>query len=318
MIDKFFRTVVQLGAVAVLSRGGIVFAQEDHDSIGLHSTACEESTMATVRSLIALELLPRAVLLDPDDDADLNTTARLHCYPDAVMITVYDGNRAEPLTLELDLRATAHAARERLIALTVSELIVTSRMEPRPIERPSSGSPSSSAPRESDEIHATPWAAAGITRLGEPATLGPTVQVGALGRRGSLGALADVRVDWASVRLTEGEATMWTLAGSVAPAVVWHTNRFDVFAGVGVCAGYARLRGLPSSPELEGNGLGGAWIAAMLTTGVHTRVAEWALLRGAFETGYVIRPVRGLDVDQQQSFALEGLRLALTVGVGFE
>ena len=101
------------------------------EPVVLNLPDCLDAPSADVAKLVALELAPRLrVVPAADAGARALLAATVACPPGKrAQLTVHDPTRATPLRVELDLARTAPEARTRLLALTLAELIATSRLE---------------------------------------------------------------------------------------------------------------------------------------------------------------------------------------------
>ncbi|HMI92700.1 MAG TPA: hypothetical protein VK509_15095 [Polyangiales bacterium] len=99
--------------------------------IVLNLPNCLDAPSADVAKLVALELAPRLrVVPGVGAGAQVRLTATVVCPAGQhARLTVDDPARTTPLRVELDLARTAPEARARLLALTLAELIATSRLE---------------------------------------------------------------------------------------------------------------------------------------------------------------------------------------------
>lgn len=203
--------------------------------------------------------------------------------------------------MSLSLTATPPAARPRLLAISIAELVATSRLEgptpPLALPKPRAVSL---------------WLEAGAAIA--PDLWSPTLLAG-----GSYGyrilAQADLALE-AGRRETRA-ATLYArmLSLSVAPLVPVLRGRTSVALGVGMRLGWAWLSASSRREGVVGQGLSGLYAAsiarAMMAVVLHER---WSL-RLDLELGYVVKAVRGLDAGGEKLLELAGLRTAAALGL---
>ncbi|MET0388007.1 MAG: hypothetical protein ABW321_18690, partial [Polyangiales bacterium] len=174
---------------------------------------CADVSGQDVRALVALEVAPRPVAA-ADGVEGTTTHAWLECLGDAARMWVADPARSAPLQVSVTLGDLAPAARPRLLALAMAELIATSRLR----------RPQPTAADAPEPLVLQLWLGAGAAREGEPAWLAPAIALGAVGARAFLALTLDVRAtrgerttDAASLTsfdLSVAAGTAWRLASS--------------------------------------------------------------------------------------------------------
>jgi len=315
--------------LAVLSAASSVRAQGDAagDAVALDADACAGLDVEALRELVALELSPRPVVLAADTaEVPAGTRARLACGPERASLEVRDRQRAEPLTLELDLGRTPPAARTRLVALTLSELIVTSRMEQSAAAQASPPPEPGAAVEDGDEAEAEApqppraslWLAAAAVHEGSPGGLAFGPQLGVLADLGPLSLHAAVQADWRSDRIAGADVSARALALSLSPGLAFQLGALTSFVGAGVQLGHVRLEAAAPTPGVEGRTLSGLWHAPALVVAGQLAVAGPLALHLGLDLAYVTRPVRGLDQRQSpgsELYAHEGLRFGAALGL---
>jgi hypothetical protein len=281
------------------------------DAVQLDLPDCGGVSGAEVRRLVALELAPRPVL-KPDSLAPATTQGRLECTPEGARITVSGVVSDPPLRLEVGLTELAPAARPRLLALALAELIATSRHEHS--QPPTAAEPAARPTRISLHV----WLALGAVRAAEPAVLSPALGVGAALRLDWFALAADLRVDRGERETSPAQVVLETLSLGGAPSWRAGGRSWQLLLGPGLRAGYARMRGEARRADLEGQTLSGFWLGPCLAASFELAfVHRWAARIGA-EAGYVTQTLRGEGDDANALLKLAGPWLSLTVGLSWE
>jgi hypothetical protein len=292
----------------------------------LDSQACPAVAQDELRELIALELAPRR-LAGPRENLEPHVVhARIHCADNHARLSVEDSTEDRRQELELDLQETMPAARTRLLALTLSELIATLDMElaqpARAAANAPPGPPAANQARLSAETcRGHWWLGAGLAREGRPALLAPALHSGVLWYVPELplALWVDLLGSHGRRTLSEGSLSTWTLAGSALLGARLQTTWVEVLLGAGVRLGYARLAGAAHGDALSGGAVASWWWGPLVSAGLLIRLhGRWGV-RTALELAYVAKPVRGLDSKAQAAYALERLQLhaLVAVSVGF-
>jgi hypothetical protein len=289
----------------------------DDDAVVLEASECPALEVEPIRELVSLELAPRTVVLQAQAfDVRAGTAARLRCAEAAVELSVHEPGHDASLSLTLDLTHTPLAAQPRLIALTLSELIVTSRMETQArAERPPAQVPEAESPTPPSDRPLRLWLAAGMARHGEPAAFAAALYAGLLAELGPAGVLSEVQGDFGGEQLSAGDVRVFTLSMSAVPALRARLSQLELFAGAGLRAGYAQLSGDSEDPLVQGRRVRGLWLGPVLALGLHVPVSSPLALHGGLELGYVAKPLRGFDAAGGDFYALEGFRLTLALGL---
>jgi len=253
----------------------------------------------------------------------------LECEGTVARIVVEDVQRAEPLRLEIALGELAAAARPRLLALAIAELIATSRLErtrvaaapvPAPVE------PQPTAAEESAEASAGPavppslqvWLALAAVREAEPAVLAPSIALGAVQSWDQLALVLDVRYERGQRAETEVELGFDVVSIALGPAGRLHGRSYQLLLGAALRVGYASLRAKARAADLEGDSLGGAWFGPCGQAALQFQVAPgWGVRLGG-EVGYFAREIEGLGVSRERVLGLHGVWVAAMLGVGVE
>jgi len=291
------------------------------DVVRLSIPDCDGASGAQITELVGLELAAHSTIVQ-DDTQPATLRASLHCDDSHAIITVEDSRRPTPLVLRLDLDETRTEARPRFLALAVAELIATSRLERAP--PPAPPPPRAPAPvraRLVPPVHAHEptssfWLSAGVLRSHDPAVWSPALVAGAAHGFGRLALTGDVEFDWGQRTTAAATVDVRSLSLSLAPALSLATGRFGWQLGLGVRAGEVWLEATPREANLVGKSLSGIFIAPILQSAQHLRLAGPVFARLALEAGYVVKTVRGLDADRSPLLEVRGLRVSALLGVG--
>jgi hypothetical protein len=302
------------------------------DDVQLSIPDCEGIAGDEIAKLVALELAPHRSAAN-EAAAREPLRASVRCAAEHATIQVEDPERASPLVLELDLSATPQPARARFVALSLAELIATSRLErtatnagakpqaapaqaaAQAAQAPPPPEPASPAPAPPD-ARWTLFLQGGAARVFEPALLAPAVAAGAAFELlPPFAVVGDVAYERAQTSSTDANVTAQSASLSLAPAWWIRARRLTLALGLGLRAGYAHFAGSPRHGGLVGHDLSGLFLAPIAQAGAQLRLADHWGARIALELGYVVKPVRGLDADQGTLLALRGARLAALIGM---
>lgn len=280
-------------------------------------TACAAITGDKLLELVALELAPRPVRAATGNDSG-GTMAHVVCLDTQAQLSVHDQTRGRQQALALDLSETLPAARTRLVALALSELIATVEMEP-------AGAPSPAHVRSEEATARTPpaplqlrgWLALAVTREGSPRVLAPALQLGALTSFGPwpLALQAELQANRAGRALADGELTSTGFSGAVALLGLLRTSQLDFTLGGGVRLGYTLLEGDANDASLDGRSVAGRWWGPSVSASALLRlVGPWAL-RGALDGTYLTRGLRATDASGAILYELEGGLMSASLGL---
>ena len=266
-----------------------------------------------VRRLVALELAPR-LRVDAGDGATA-IVGSVTC-GERVQIVIDDPERASPLQLSLDLASAPEPARARLLALSIAELIATSRLERSPeLERAREADAAASSEPASEPARAwRVWLGPGLSRLGSPALTLLGIEGGASYTLGPVVMLAELQARWGDADTLAAEVGVQTYSAALLLSPRLSLGAFDFTAAPGARLGHARLVGRPERAELRGEALSGVWFGPLIGAAVQYRFTTWAAARAAFELGYVARPVRGLDEQSRRLLELDGAWASASLG----
>lgn len=281
---------------------------------------CANLSQAALREHLDLELATLSL-------SHVAAQLAIHCQSDAatIALTRASGSRF-PVEVRVDLRDTAQAARERLIALAATELVAQAeraRAESElplataaPIARPAQARDSAGGTPQHSRHRASQLFVAGSLSLdGAP----KTVLWG-----GSLGALLGLARSWSlllDTRFERGQrqgelATVrWSsLSGFAGPSVRAELGLFQPMGGFGVRAGWLALSADARTPH-EGRSLTAPWLGLALPVRLGAELATGVIPFLGAEAGYVLVPVKG-NVDDGSSLAQHrGLWFGGTIGV---
>jgi hypothetical protein len=303
-------------------------AQQAEDGVVLHVPDCLGASGAEVKKLVSLELAPRLRVLDEGGAL----RGRVVCSAPRVTISVEDAARATPLRIELDLQAAAPEARQRLLALTLAELISTRQLERAENARVARAHAQQAAQAEqdaSDEAAASDsddasasdqaplqlWLAPAVSLTAAPMTPlfggagGAAHAVGPL----LLGLELEARFGGDARARSDVALSAYSAALSAAPLIL--RAPVQLSAGVAFRLGYARLSASANRPELQSDALDGLWLGPAAQLALQLPLAASTGLRFAVEAGYHLRPIVGHDELGRERFALRGAWLSLSIGI---
>lgn len=277
--------------------------------------SCED-IIATVTKVVALELHCQvnrvAVGAAPATSA---TQVRLRCASDSATLAVYEPGTASPLTLHLDLGPAPPSARPRLLALALSELIVSARMggvgpESEPEARPQEPS-REPQPGAQQQV----WLGPGLVWSVASKRLAPSFHAGARLRSGALAGLLDLRGDL--IQHGQASATVggFAMSALIAPALVANLGEFELLGGIGLRLGYVRLSGDSDDAALVSRTLSGWLLDPAVHLALAMALSQRVGLRAAVEAAYVGKPIRGLDADGRALYQTAGVSLGANLGL---
>ena len=279
---------------------------------------CPELSEATLREHIDLELKTLEL-------SGVPSLLRMACQGSNVVIelTRSSGSRY-PVEVRVELRETARAARERLIALAATELVAQaerarSTLEPVRSEVTSSApkADQSPLPRAPSGRHQSELFVAGSVALeGEPTTTLWGGSLGtALGLSPSWSLLLDTRFERGERSLELAKVRWSVLSGFIGPLLRARWGSFRPSAGLGVRAGWLALTADASAPN-EGRSLTAPWVGVALPLKLGAEVGGFVAPFLGVEAGYVLVPIRG-NLDDGTALAEQrGSWISAQVGVG--
>jgi hypothetical protein len=301
----------QLASVGfLLSLGSSAHAAENR--LGLELRACGELSEGALREHLELELATLAL-----SGADARLVLR--CERSLVVIELYRASGAGyPVSVKVDLRDTAKPARERLVALSASELIAQAeraRASPSPdpvrprVERAvTSASPASDRAPPAERPRIELFLAGNAAWQGRPRA---TLWGGSLGTRWGVthtwSVLLDTRFERGQETLPLAEVRWTSLSGFVGAVAHAKAGHLQLSAGLGARAGWLALAASAQRPN-EGLGFTAPWAGVAAPLRIALDVGGFVSPLVGLELGYVALPVHGQIEDATGS---SGARSAL-------
>lgn len=290
---------------------------------------CDPSLAGEVQRIVGIEL--RAVVVDPGAPGAPLTRAVVSCRDDVADLTVADAVTSKVVSRSVAVMQAVPAARGRLLALAVAELVAASWEEvvsnPAPkVPAPVSTPPEARASVRRVIVQRRQRAEFAMGEAAPPITLDATVDARAFFDSGALLWGGDVHghvplgralalrlgagADYGEIARSLGSVTVMTLQGSAA--VGWALDRILMWAGA--VAGFARVGGQPH-PNAIGRVESGPWIGPEvgLDVALWPRAPVHATVGAA--AGAALLGVKG-DVDRDADVAVLGAWAALRLGFG--
>ena len=314
------------GLALSAAAGSAALAEGTRGPVVVELEHCEEPLEVEVRRIVGVEL--RATVIDAVGAGNDVTLVMATCRGSAADLALVDGATGKRLERTVALSAAAPAARARLLALAVAELVVAGRQE---IE---------DAPRASkqDIAPAAPPARPAV-EVSEPAKPAPTRAVADLigvvrafpqsdlwllggGLRGvvaisrPLYLAVEVTGEWGSTSRATGQVAGRAIGGALLAG--WGIERRWAFImpWVGAHSGLASLTGEPSAGSAIS---GGTESGALLGPEIGLAASLWPRApvhaTVALSAGVLLLGVRG-KVVQDRDVSLLGPWVALAIGVG--
>ncbi|HEX6240068.1 MAG TPA: hypothetical protein VFZ61_04215, partial [Polyangiales bacterium] len=226
--------------------------------------------------------------------------------------------------LTLDLTETVASAQTRLVALAISELVVSLELEAQSAraEQATPAPPPAPPPaRPAEPAHARgdAWLSAGLVYAGRPALLGWSLDAGAQWHVGQLPLSLEADLGGARMEgsVDDGRVRSWLLMGSLALLPTLRRAFIEAGLGAGLRIGYALLDGAPAagSATLDAGQVHAFWWGPLITGHVLVPVYGRLAVRAAVDVAYVVKPVRGLSASGEVAYALERFVLLANVGL---
>jgi len=245
----------------------------------------------------------------------------LVCHDDgsvAIRVALRDGS-AE-LSGQVDPRGTEPAARTRLLALTISELLAQLWSE-----RPPSKPAASDAPQATDvspleprrpRTEFVPYAAVALRSMLEPRATLLGAALGAEYQFSSALALA-LSVEGAQGTVRSEHATVGVKLGSAAlhASIGQRFGAFVLGVGPGARFGWVRFEPTELAPHTLGSTVSGAWAGPLLLARARWSTG-WFVLYSSVEAGVVTLPVVGTVNGSASELELRGGWFAACAGIG--
>ncbi len=288
-------------------------------ALSLSVSECDSLSESALREHLALELATLGL-------SSTSGRLALRCEQTSVLVTFSESEGAGlPVSTRVELRDTARGARERLLALSASELVAqrerSRQAEPEraePARAPEKTVFTEKAPELASPV--APHSPSELSAAASAATIGsPKVWLwgAALGARFGLRAhgalLLDGRFERGRQDLSRADVRYTSLSGLVGAAVRTRTGPLELSAGLGVRAGWLSLVGSASAPD-EGGSLTAAWAGVALPLRASLATGRVRPFVGA-EAGYVTLPVRGTVSDGSVLVEHRGGWLTATLGL---
>jgi len=296
-------------------------ASENHVALELHE--CEALSENALREHLALELSTLGLSL-------AEARLVLRCEPSSVAIELFQSSGERyAVAVRVELRDTAKAARERLVALAATELLAQAERAraaeqasaARPAPRPAPIPAVVPADRVSESAAAKPRPRIELFVAGHAALDGaPRAALwgGSLGTRWGVTRTWSVLVD---TRFERGQESVsladvrWTLLSGFAGATAnTQAGPLGLAAGLGVRAGWLALDATAYAPY-EGRSFTAPWAGVAAPLRVAFEAGGFVLPFVGAEAGYVLAPVRGRVRDGEVLVEQSGLWLSGSVGV---
>ena len=301
-------------------------AQAAGSQLQLSLGNCEALSESALREHLDLELGTLGL-------SEVSARLALRCDRTAVSVELYraSGERY-PVLVEVELRDTAKAARERLVALAASELIAQAERAPaaeraagaHPRPAPEPARPADAVDRGSSRVTEKArspielFVAGNAAYSGEPRA---ALWGGTLGTRFGLGGrwsvLFDTRFERGQSSLPLADVRSTLLSGFVGAGVGAGLGPLRLSAGAGVRAGWLALAATAAPPN-EGRSLTAPWAGPALPLRLAFDVGGIATPFVGAELGYVALPVRGTLDDGSVLVAQRGVWLSGSVGIALE
>lgn len=310
-----------LGRPAALVASLLAHVAHAQTAPALTLEGCESLSEAALQKHLALELttlgLQRALPLEFRCDGGVVTIA----------VQLADGKRY-PVEARVALGDTARGARERLVALSASELVEQAARSqaatppPRPVP-PKPPEPASAAV----DVTPTQRTAASRLELSVAGTAGAfgspraTLWGAALGSRVALGSrwslLLDTRFERGDDALVLAAVRWSSLSGLVGAATRLHAGPLELSAGLGVRAGWLSLSATAAPPD-RGQSLTAPWAAVSLPLRAALSLGGSVRPLVGAEAGFVTLPVRGKVSDGELLVEHSGVWLSACIGAAIE
>jgi hypothetical protein len=256
-----------------------------------------------------------------------HATLRVRCEQGAASIALERGpGDRYPIQVRVELRDTAEAARERLVALAATELLAQAERA-RANQDAIEGAARAPLVQHHDEVQRDAGAAlrrrsvelfgaANVALDGAPQTTLWGGSLGTLlsfGRRWSL--LFDTRFEHGVTRQALLDVRWSVLSGFAGAVARSELGWLDIALGGGARAGWLALDGTARAPH-EGSSFTAPWAGLALPLRLSTALAGWVVPFAGLEAGYVLWPVRGSASDGETLVEKKGPWVSCSVGVG--
>jgi hypothetical protein len=335
----------------LLSGSAVADADAGHPRVRLTLDACIPLDPAEVRRRVALEL--GAVLAGPEDTE--TTRVGVSCKDAKVLLEVIDPISGKSLSRPVDLEVSPPAARSRLLALAIVELVTASWTEldsnPEPEVPPASNPPSPEARAAARQSAHDRNAQIAAARVDASSSAEPTLSAVPSSAQNRLTALVQARSFRSDAgasslglgaKLTHRFTPVWGLGidlladhGSVSvpalgtisvdalstgPFVFAAKNWgwFSLSGGAGLRLGAGRFSGNPSMNATAKSALVSPWGGPLLEAAVYAEPIHGFVLELGGEVGEAPFPAGAVSATAVSSSvaSLEGLWLGAHAGIG--
>jgi hypothetical protein len=288
---------------------------------------CDALSQDSLEEHLALELRTLGL-------SQVEARVLIHCADSRVAIEIEQASGRYPVAAQVELSSTAKSARERLVALSASELLAQAEREhegaapkpqpkPPPPPPPVVTSPRAAPPRDQSAgparvSHLELFAAATGSVVGSPqvrlfgGTLGTRI---GFGRRWSV--LLDTRFERGNSALRLADVRWSVLSGFVGTGIGGKLGALDVFGGAGVRAGWLSLAASATAPD-QGLSLTAPWAGISVPARLAFDVGGFARPFLGGEAGWVFLPVRGKVDDGSVLVSQRGVWISGTVGLSVQ
>jgi hypothetical protein len=240
------------------------------------------------------------------------------CAPQRAVVTLEAGDTSN----EVDLAATAPAVWPRLLALSVSEIVIESRarvVPAAPIAPPEPIAPLTRKLPENieDDRRFRLFAGGALRRAVRPSTWlsGPELGVAfELNRHFSL--VADLRLELGQTSTALANVDWVSASGALVALIGGSMGHWDFGVGPGVRLGYMRLSPQVRVTTATGHSVSGVWSGPELVACTRYALdARWFAL-GGVDSGVVTAPVTGLVNGEQRLVDTGGAWVSALLGAG--
>ena len=286
--------------------------------IALELDGCQALDQAELYELLAIEFHTLNVL-----PATPPEHVHVQCASERAVVTLDAVNGSNNGSSEVELGATAPAVWPRLLALSVSEIIIESRARaaahamPSAAPRPAATRSPQSTPIQHGNSAFRSFAGITLRRAIRPATwlwgpdLGASLE---LSRTFSLA--ADLRLELGRTDTALAKIDWLSASGALALLVGGRVGDWGFGLGPGVCVGYLRLSPQTQVAATTGHTVSGPWAGLELVARARYDFdARWFLL-GGVDSGMATTSVTGLVNGEQPLLDTGGAWLSATLGAG--